>query len=85
MKMKIKLLSALLSAAMCLSMVSLAGCGGNSGPEPRDVDFEISAERQAEMDKESNTIRVLFPGLIGVRTNGVIRQLQGLSRTRVKR
>ena len=63
MKMKIKLLSALLSAAMCLSMVSLAGCGGNSGPEPRDVDFEISAERQAEMDKESNTIRVLFPGL----------------------
>ncbi len=62
MKLMIKLLSATLSAAICLSTLALAGCG-SSGPEPRDVDFEISEERQAAMDGESGTIRVLFPGL----------------------
>ena len=41
MKMMIKLLSTLLSAAICLSVDSLTGCYNKNGPETRDVYLEL--------------------------------------------
>ena len=64
MKLRTKLLSVAMAAAMCVPLAALTACnGGNDGPPPRDIPFEISAERKAQMDAESGTIRVIFPGL----------------------
>ena len=64
MKLRTKLLSVTMAAAMCVPLAALTACnGGSDGPPPRDIPFEISAERKAQMDAESGTIRVIFPGL----------------------
>ncbi len=63
MKVGMKLLSLLMAAAMSIPLAALSSCNSDKLPEPRDVEFTVSAERQAAMDTESDTIRVLFPGL----------------------
>ena len=62
MKIRTKILSLAMAAMLSIPLMALSSCGnGNKLPEPRDVEFTISSERQAEMDKESDTIRILFP------------------------
>ncbi len=63
MKFRAKFLSVVMAVAMCVPIAALSSCSGDQLPEPRDVEFTVSAERQAAMDAESDTIRVLFPGL----------------------
>ncbi len=63
MKLRTKLLSATMAVAMCVPLVALTSCGGEERPEPRQIAFEITPERKAQMDAESDTIRVIFPGL----------------------
>lgn len=63
MKLRTKLLSATMAVAMCVPLVALTSCGGEERPEARQIAFEITPERKAQMDAESDTIRVIFPGL----------------------
>ena len=63
MKLRTKLLSVTMAAAMCVPLVALTSCDSGTTVAPRDIPFEISEERKAQMDAESDTIRVIFPGL----------------------
>ena len=63
MKFRTKLLSLVMAAAMCAPIAALTACNGGNEITIRPIEFAISPERQAQMDAEDDTIRIIFPGL----------------------
>ena len=52
-----------MAAAMCAPIAALTACNGGNEITIRPIEFAISPERQAQMDAEDDTIRIIFPGL----------------------